>query len=523
MNEKDDQAEKAEDYEAKLDKIMESLGMEKDSVKLDKDSKKAKNSKGIDKVDLEVKTNLDINEIEFEEEGREQVLELKSEQKEKKQESPKKGKNETEVFASKILDMVDLKQNLTDQELISEEDLPSEELDLKKSIEEEPTLDDKIYRRGTKEKKKEYVVSPVHTPVIVSWKAYKRMVGYAMRYANEDLDQKKWREVYGILIGYVADGTKVYIKDAIPMVVGDRAGVQYEDKQYVDMAQIDQSVYERSIENQKTDFIIGWWHTHPGFGFFYSEVDCYTQLGYQIPNPYAVGLIFDHCEKKFNFLGLAGLRLLEPNEGVLSDYETVELRFEEKKKTINKKIDPVIQKIEDKMPKVLEELEYIDKVLRRKALAQLQRNFGLILVPKRDVKVTDDEEEAEEDERFLYVWDPEFFKKSYRIPKFREKVEEKIIKYEEKLKSYKEKGKMEKFQDQREKYQGKIEDMLEKASEWYNRLLEDFNSRIEVIFPLYDYLDTNERKIIEHFEGRVSKYGTVLDSLLDKAKFELED
>ena len=68
------------------------------------------------------------------------------------------------------------------------------------------------------------------------------------------------------------------------------------------MAQIDASVFERSIQDDKTDFIIGWFHTHPGFGFFYSPIDCMTQLGYQIPNPYAVGLIFDHCEKKSDFI-----------------------------------------------------------------------------------------------------------------------------------------------------------------------------------------------------------------------------
>ena len=120
---------------------------------------------------------------------------------------------------------------------------------------------------------RKYDVDPIKSPAFLGLKAYKRMVGYGTRYANDDLESKQWREVYGILIGAIDKEHKLLIKDAIPMVVGDRAGVKYENKQYVDMAQIDASVYERSIQNKKSDFIIGWWHTHPGYGFFYSNVD----------------------------------------------------------------------------------------------------------------------------------------------------------------------------------------------------------------------------------------------------------
>ncbi|MFX1379219.1 MAG: hypothetical protein ACFFA4_08990, partial [Promethearchaeota archaeon] len=144
--------------------------------------------------------------------------------------------------------------------------------------------------------KKTKSIDPFKTPVLLTLKAYKRIVGYAIRYAHEDQNPNKWREVYGILVGSIEDNAKVIVKDAIPMIVGSRAGVQFESKQYVDMSQIDASVFERSIQDAKHDFIIGWFHTHPGFGFFYSPIDCMTQLGYQIPNPYAVGLIFDHSK-----------------------------------------------------------------------------------------------------------------------------------------------------------------------------------------------------------------------------------
>lgn len=414
-------------------------------------------------------------------------------------------------FKSEILDG---SEEGAQTKLLEKERAPAEE---KKEEGEEIPIEELV---ELELEKKKSVIDPIHTPVYVSWKAYKRMVGYGMRYANDDSDMKNWREVYGILIGEVEEETLVVIKDAIPVCVGGKTGVELEPIHYVDLSQIDASVYERSIENEKTDFIIGWWHTHPGFGFFFSEVDSYTHLGYQIPNAFAVGLIFDHCEHKGDKLGVAGLRLTEPEEGFLSDYMEVDLHYDDEIEEYNRKIKKVIKKVKKNMDDVLDELEYIDKTLRRKALAQLQRNYGLILVPKRDVKLTEDEEEAEEEEDAIYVWDPEFFEKRYRIPKFREKIENTLKDYEQELKELYEKGEFKKFEDKKEKYRKKIKSKLEKPNEWYERLMDDFSQRLSKIFPFFDYLDTEERKIIEHFEERISEYSKVLENLNMRAEFK---
>ncbi|MFX1601250.1 MAG: hypothetical protein ACFFB6_11695 [Promethearchaeota archaeon] len=373
--------------------------------------------------------------------------------------------------------------------------------------------------------KKERKKDPFYAPVLLTLKAYERIVGYAIRYANEDQNPDKWREVYGILIGSIENNYEVTVKDAIPMVVGDRAGVKYENKQYVDMAQIDASVFERSIQDDKKDFIIGWFHTHPGFGFFYSPIDCMTQLGYQIPNPYAVGLIFDHCEKKSvrQFLGIAGLRLKDPELGISSAYDLIDLKYELEEKKMVDKVETVIKKVNKNMNKVLKEIKYIDEVLRKKALAQLQRNYGLILVPKEDIIVTDDEEIAEEDQKYLYEWDPEFFKKSYRIPKFREKIEKVVATAYDELDDLLGKKQKEKYEIRREKLTKKIQNMLRKPNEWYDKLMDDFSKRIEMIFPYYSYLDTDERKVIEFFEERSSDYFKILDELNNRSKLILEE
>jgi proteasome lid subunit RPN8/RPN11 len=373
--------------------------------------------------------------------------------------------------------------------------------------------------------KKKKGVKPSYAPVRLSLKAYERIVGYAIRYANDSINPGKWREVYGILIGIVDSSAKVIIKDAIPIMVGDRAGVAFENKQYVDTAQIDASIYEHSSQDNKDDFIIGWWHTHPNMGFFYSAVDRTTQLGYQIPNPYAVGLIFDHTkrESEDNYLGIAGLRLKDPDFGMRSPFTLIELEFEFYQETMMKKVSKVIKKVSKNISKTLKEIEFIDKILRKKNLAQLQRNYGLILVPKEDIQITDNEQEADEDERFLYEWDPDIYKKTYRIPKFREKVEKAISEAYDKLDNFPKEKETEDYEIQRQKLSKKIQSILRKPNEWYDKLMIDFSKKIEIISSFFIYLDTNERKVIEYFEERSSEYYRVLDNLNTRAELKLEN
>ena len=373
--------------------------------------------------------------------------------------------------------------------------------------------------------KKNKKIDPFNTPAVLTLKAYKRIIGYANRYANHNLNTSKWREVYGILIGAIENDEKIIVKDAIPMVVGDRAGVKYENKQYVDMAQIDASVFERSIQDNKNDFIIGWFHTHPGFGFFYSPIDCLTQLGYQLPNPYALGLVFDHCEKESesHSLGIAGLRLKNPERGISSTYDLIKLEYEFEQNLMNKEVKAVTKKVDKNIEKVLKELEFISEILRKKALAQLQRNYGLILVPKEDVIITHNEAEASADERYLYEWDPDFFKKSYRIPKFREKIEKMISAAYDELDDLIGKKDEIKFKVRKERLKKKIKTVLKKPNEWYDKLIDDFSKKIDLIYPFYDYLDTTERKVIEHFEERSSEYFKVLNELNKRIKLNLKD
>ncbi|MFW9950954.1 MAG: hypothetical protein ACFFKA_12625 [Candidatus Thorarchaeota archaeon] len=360
-------------------------------------------------------------------------------------------------------------------------------------------------------------------PIFLTYNAYKRMICYALRYAREDISEKSWKEVYGILIGSIESNNELFVKEAIPMIVGDRAGVKYENKQYVDMAQIDESIYEKSIQDEKNDFIVGWWHTHPGFKFMFSDVDMQTQLGYQIPNPLAVGLIFNHTElKSIDFyLGLAALRIVNPDQGLLATYDYVNIKteFQQEKMVSNAEREAI--EVNKHINKVIKELGYIDQILRLRYLAQLQRNYGLIMVPKDQIRLTDDPIEAEDDERVLYEWDPDFYKKRYRVPKFREKIELEIKKFENELIQLKNSNEIQGFDMKKRKYQKKLNSLLAKPGEWLDKITKEFTKRVDIISPYFDYLDTNERKIIEIFEYRSFEYRSIYNELQSRAEFNL--
>jgi hypothetical protein len=255
----------------------------------------------------------------------------------------------------------------------------------------------------------------------------------------------------------------------------------------------------------------------------FSNVDIQTQLGYQIPNPLAIGLIFNHIELKSKdfYLGLAALRILKPDLGIFSTYNYIDIKTEFEKEKMVQYVEKEVKDVQKKINKVIKDLKSIDQVLRKRHLAQLQSGYGLIMLPKEEIKVIDDPSRIEDDERVLYEWDPEFYKKLYRIPKFREKVENEIAQYEKQLQSMKNSSEITIFERKRRKFIKEIKNLLKPPTEWLNKITREFTKRVEIISPYFEYLDTNERKIIETFEAQSSEYRTILNDLEKKAEFNI--
>jgi len=206
---------------------------------------------------------------------------------------------------------------------------------------------------------------------------------------------------------------------------------------------------------------------------------------------------------------------------MFSSYDYIKLELEIEQEQMLNEAQKIVKDNVKNLPKILKEIKYVDDILRKKALAQLQRNFGLILVPKSDIIITDKEKDAEEDEGYLYEWNPEFSKKSFRIPKFREKIEEEIKDYEKILQKMLELNELKKFEQKKDKFKKKVLARLSRPNDWFNKLSSEFTKRIEIIYPYYDYLDTSERKILEYFESRSLDYNKILDSLNTRAQFNL--
>lgn len=133
-------------------------------------------------------------------------------------------------------------------------------------------------------------------PVILHAAAYKSIILYESRYANKSLPREEWKEIYGILIGYLdPDRAAVVVERAEPLHFGASTDVHLEPHHYAQIAEIEEKVYlEGGPADEPARFVVGWFHSHPGLSLFFSLIDIYNQLGFQDKNPDAVGLVFDH-------------------------------------------------------------------------------------------------------------------------------------------------------------------------------------------------------------------------------------
>jgi proteasome lid subunit RPN8/RPN11/tetratricopeptide (TPR) repeat protein len=149
--------------------------------------------------------------------------------------------------------------------------------------------------------------------VIMSAEAYKTIILYATRYANASIPKEQWREIYGILVG-TSDEHSVIIDRAEAMTYGEATDVELGPEHYGFIAEI-QDKLDSEGQNR---YMVGWFHSHPGLGLFYSYVDIINQISFQGPNPDFMGLVFDHTylldKKKYpNHPGFDIYRLNDPH------------------------------------------------------------------------------------------------------------------------------------------------------------------------------------------------------------------
>ena len=176
----------------------------------------------------------------------------------------------------------------------------SKEIEKSESIKNEEDQEQKEHPSASKSSK----------PVIIDANAYKTIILYASRYANQAVPPKEWKEIYGILTGYV-DNDFLYVKNAYALTFGHDTDVQLDERHYVFIDEIQQKLDEEGNNH----FVVGWFHSHPGLSLFFSYIDLINQLGFQAKFEEAIGLVFDHT-----LLGKKKVELIGENK--LTKYDT---------------------------------------------------------------------------------------------------------------------------------------------------------------------------------------------------------
>jgi len=170
---------------------------------------------------------------------------------------------------------------------------------------------EQIEPENNKEQVKEHIeVEKTGKPVILRAEAYKTIILYASRYANQAIPSSDWKEIYGLLIGNYDDDF-LYVEKAIPMTYGHDTDVEFSEKDYGDV----EKIHEELDKEGKGYFIIGWFHSHPGLTLFFSYIDLINQLGFQGKFSDAIGLVFDHT-----LLGKKKEEKIDKN--ILTKYDT---------------------------------------------------------------------------------------------------------------------------------------------------------------------------------------------------------
>ncbi|UCE72819.1 MAG: hypothetical protein JSV56_07225 [Methanomassiliicoccales archaeon] len=181
--------------------------------------------------------------------------------------------------------------------------------------------------KSEKEKSKEAALKPEEKgeepkeekwEIRLNFRALSKVLRHGIRFSNPNIPSEEWVECMGFLVGDVIDG-KVEIKDAIPMVHGNLVEVEFQEEHYAKADEINQTLTDKN-------WVVGWYHTHPGHGLFLSPVDKVNQSGYQSMNPKAVALVFD--PSKFRDGGeleeyIKVFRLKEPELREQSDFNEV--------------------------------------------------------------------------------------------------------------------------------------------------------------------------------------------------------
>ncbi len=178
--------------------------------------------------------------------------------------------------------------------------------------------------------------------VFLNLEIYKTVIATTVRYANSRIPDEEWAEVYGLLYGFTKNDD-VYITEAIPFTHTKKQRhilkVEFDEEDYALAASIESEYYTRD----PPQYIVGWYHSHPGIKLMLSQDDVKNQLAWQTNNPLAIALVFNHVRliKQVEVAARKGdplrqlrldsgfliFRLDDPNRGIEAAFHEVPFEF----------------------------------------------------------------------------------------------------------------------------------------------------------------------------------------------------
>ena len=98
-------------------------------------------------------------------------------------------------------------------------------------------------------------------------------------------------EVMGLLLGTIVDDYTVSVVDVFAMPQSG-TGVSVEAVDPV----FQTKMLDMLKQTGRSEVVVGWYHSHPGFGCWLSSVDINTQQSFEQLNPRAVAIVVDPIE-----------------------------------------------------------------------------------------------------------------------------------------------------------------------------------------------------------------------------------
>ena len=119
-------------------------------------------------------------------------------------------------------------------------------------------------------------------------------------------------EVMGLLLGNFVDEYTIQIKDVFAMPQsGSSVTVESVDPVFqtkmLDMLQ----------QTGRSEMVVGWYHSHPGFGCWLSSTDCNTQQSFENLNKRSVAIVVDPIQSVKGKVVIDAFRLMNPHSIML--------------------------------------------------------------------------------------------------------------------------------------------------------------------------------------------------------------